>query len=165
MKRILKEAILIAVAAIICGYVYNFISPEGVPIIASPKKVSKLIIDENSLSELITEEPILIGLGDAYSIYEKRLGIFIDARSEDVYKKSHIKGSYNVPYDNLINYAEFISNLPVDTLIVAYCDDVACDASLELAEQLISLGFTKVLVFLGGFDDWIEARYPVEGSE
>jgi rhodanese-related sulfurtransferase len=165
MGRILKETLIIIFLSMVLGILYNLLSPSGIPLIASPKRVTRLNMDENFLKSLRTEEPLLIGLRDAYAIYEKKIGIFLDARPKDAYERAHIKGSFNLPYDDLPSYTEFISGLPMDTLIVTYCDGEACEASLKLAEELVSLGFEKVLVFLGGWDEWVEAGYPVESSE
>jgi rhodanese-related sulfurtransferase len=31
-----------------------------------------------------------------------------------------------------------------------------------MARQLITMGFTKVYVLKGGFDEWFKAKFPVE---
>ena len=48
---------------------------------------------------------------------------------------------------------------------MVYCGQVSCDAALQVAEKLQSLGYTRVSAFLGGFRAWDEAGYPVETSK
>jgi len=48
-----------------------------------------------------------------------------------------------------------------------YCDGFGCNSSSDTATILIKSGFKKglVRVFLGGFSQWKETGYPIEGSK
>ncbi len=52
-----------------------------------------------------------------------------------------------------------------DRQLVVYCGQVSCDAALKVAEKLQALGFSRVAVFLGGFQAWDEAGYPADTSK
>jgi len=49
-----------------------------------------------------------------------------------------------------------------NSLIVTYCTDKACPASLRLAKRLIHLGYQNVLDYQGGIREWEEAGYPIK---
>jgi 3-mercaptopyruvate sulfurtransferase SseA len=49
---------------------------------------------------------------------DKGTAIVIDTRPAESYKQNHIKGSINIPVDQV---ADRISELPRDKMIVAYC--------------------------------------------
>jgi len=48
--------------------------------------------------------------------------------------------------------------------IIVYCGGEECDASTKLAEQLRQSGYANVRVFFGGWNEWVRAGYPVEGT-
>ena len=49
--------------------------------------------------------------------------------------------------------------------IMVYCSEATCDDSELLAKELYLLGFTKLLVFKGGFAEWSGAGLPVERGD
>jgi len=57
----------------------------------------------------------LVELRDAL---DKGTAIVVDTRAAEVYKQSHIKGSINIPVDQVANR---LNELPRDKMIVAYC--------------------------------------------
>jgi 3-mercaptopyruvate sulfurtransferase SseA len=57
----------------------------------------------------------LVELRDAL---DKGTAMVVDTRPAESYKQSHIKGSINIPVDQVANR---LNELPRDKLIVAYC--------------------------------------------
>ncbi len=45
--------------------------------------------------------------------------------------------------------------------IVTYCSNLKCPASLHLAEHLKKLGYTNVIKYPGGLEDWLKAGREV----
>jgi cytochrome c oxidase cbb3-type subunit III len=78
-----------------------------------------------------------------------RLGL-LDARAPSDYLADHIAGAVSVPFYDPDRY---ISQLPKDAWLVCYC---ACPhaESGQLAQKLLSKGFTKVTVLDEGFSVW-----------
>jgi rhodanese-related sulfurtransferase len=48
-----------------------------------------------------------------------------------------------------------------DALIISYCANLKCHASLMMGVRLQALGYTHVLEYPYGIDGWAEAGYPV----
>lgn len=48
--------------------------------------------------------------------------------------------------------------------IVVYCSDANCIASRALGQFLERNGYTHVLHFAGGLQEWEQAGYPLEGT-
>jgi 3-mercaptopyruvate sulfurtransferase SseA len=48
--------------------------------------------------------------------------------------------------------------------IVVYCSDETCIASKAFGQLLERNGYSHVLHFVGGLNDWEQAGYPVEGT-
>ena len=78
------------------------------------------------------------------------------------FNEAHIKGAINIPLNTIAKEASEQFNK--DDAIIVYCADAACKASPAAAEKLETFGFTNVYDYEGGKQDWMDAGYPVEGS-
>ena len=78
------------------------------------------------------------------------------------FEEIHIRGAINIPLNTIGKEAS--RRFGKDDFIVVYCADSACQASPRAAEKLDTFGFTNVWDYVEGKRDWIEAGYPVEGS-
>jgi rhodanese-related sulfurtransferase len=88
--------------------------------------------------------------------------VLIDALAPMVYAHSHLPGAINLPPSNIdrTRLAKRIPNLTTE--IVVYCANVDCEDSLSTADQLRALGYTNVLHYSGGKDEWKELGLPLE---
>ncbi len=84
----------------------------------------------------------------------------IDARSPEKFAESHIKNAVNIyPFmDDDQEYYRLLNEIPMDKIIVVYCDGGNCDLSHEVANTLLGLGYTNVYLYLGGWEDWIKNK-------
>jgi rhodanese-related sulfurtransferase len=108
-----------------------------------------------------------VSLEEAQELWKGGETLFLDARDADDYAELHIPKAINIPLDKL-SKSELkntgILGLPRDRRIVVYCARKQCHASLKEAKYLQSLGFTRVMAFLDGFQAWDEAGYDVDSS-
>ena len=103
-----------------------------------------------------------VNLAQAYALFQQG-SLFIDARSAGEFAELHIPKSLNITPDMVeAGVAERVADLARDREIVVYCGQVSCDLALKVAEKLQSLGFTRVMAFVGGFRAWDEAGYPAD---
>lgn len=87
--------------------------------------------------------------------------ILIDARHPEEWDKAHIGNAINIepPYEGDIDgYFKKLMALPQNKTLVVYCTGGSCDASHKVASDLMSLGYTRVYLYTGGWDDWIKKR-------
>jgi len=96
-----------------------------------------------------------------YNQLKKNLGneklYLIDARNADLYNTAHIGKAINIFPDNDNNkeYMQQLMNVPENKLIVVYCDGgLQCELSRTVARDLIGLGYKKVYVYEGGWEEW-----------
>jgi rhodanese-related sulfurtransferase len=87
----------------------------------------------------------------------------LDTQPRAIFEKGHIKGAVSLPWTPRINLHD-VSGLPRDKLIVTYC---GCgpgeEASANVAEQLLELGFANVKVLADpSIRGWKQAGYPME---
>jgi rhodanese-related sulfurtransferase len=88
--------------------------------------------------------------------------VLVEALSPAHYASSHLPGAINLPYE-FVDEAEKV--LPgKDAEIVVYCMNRGCSASGEEARELEEMGYSRVLHYADGKQDWIKAGLPVERS-
>ncbi len=84
----------------------------------------------------------------------------IDVLGPESYRLHHLPRAINVPVMEID--ATRVAGLPKDKKTIVYCASFQCTASPMAAQKLEELGFTNVIDFEGGIEDWMEADYPVE---
>jgi rhodanese-related sulfurtransferase len=100
---------------------------------------------------------------EIYAFFKSGDCIFIDARMPEDYVKGHIPHAISLPLE-LFNevWPKVAPTISREALIITYCDGQECNSSRELAEKLRALGFTSVRAFVGGWNAWRNAGYPIE---
>lgn len=84
--------------------------------------------------------------------------ILLDCRSSEYYDAEHIAGAINLRWKNVPEQAATV--LPnKDTLIITYCGGMTCDASTKCFQNLKTLGYTNLLEYSGGIEDWKARGY------
>ncbi len=106
------------------------------------------------------DNPSSIVTAEVYRVFTRKSGMIIDARDSGEYTAGHITGAWNIPYSDFLIHVDQLETLPMDTLIVAYCNGEECNASLGLANQLAAMGFSRVRFYFGGWSSWVAAGYP-----
>ena len=69
---------------------------------------------------------------------EEESHVLIDVRPQEEYKSDHLDGAISIPMDELNDY---ISKLPKDKKVIAYCRGPYCVYATEAVELLKSEGF------------------------
>lgn len=88
----------------------------------------------------------------------------VEVLDNKYYQKFHLPGAINVPLDDGFDDNIFNSVPAKGSLVVVYCADSDCDASVKAGKRLNELGYTQVLDYEAGKADWQEAGLPVESS-
>jgi rhodanese-related sulfurtransferase len=158
MQRLLTpigQAIILAAVSVIIGLGLNAVRSDSIPLLAKQ-------LEETTTLEEPAAGPILVAvnLAQAKQLYDDGV-IFIDARSEEYYDEGHIAGAWKGGF-----LLELAYNLEEkqgkDGPIVVYCSDDGCGDSEDMAYDLQAQGFTRIYVFKGGWQEWVQAGYPTE---
>lgn len=88
--------------------------------------------------------------------------IVINVLPQEYYTKCHIRGSINVPLEQLQGVAN--ESWDKHDKIVVYCANYECSASKSAFKLLHKLGFTQVCAYEGGIKEWCQKEYPIVGS-
>ena len=165
--RDIAGVICLAVASLLAGLMINYLRASPLPLVyQSP--------EQRLAAELTTlvEAPVF-RLSDADTISLDRLrnlvsnhqSIILDARAAPFYQQGHIPGALNLSRDDFAaDYRHLRPTLDTskDKSVIVYCSGGDCHDSRMVASALLSLGFSQVRVFTGGWSGWTEAGLPVE---
>lgn len=88
--------------------------------------------------------------------------VLVNALAREAFDDARIPGSISIPAGDALRVAPDV--LARDQAIVVYCSSRSCTASPTLAQKLVDIGFTEVIDFEGGVDEWERAGYPMQGS-
>lgn len=168
MKINYKVSMRILVIVILIALIYNFFSPNGIKLIREETTIqiipdSLLITSENNNDQNRVINGI--SLKHTYNLFINKSATFIDARDQWDFNDGHIAGAINIPEFSFDATGPKVTSLNRDALYVIYCEGDDCDVSKRLAVQLIKLNFKSIYVFLGGWAEWINARYPIVKGE
>jgi len=167
----LRELTIIAILTLVGAILGQTLLPNRIPLKTEfvtlrtddgERRLPKVVAGEGN-GETTPENGTITTL-EAYEAFQKGRALFIDAREADEYYPGHIVGAIHLPYQAFMDSLSYLDTLPKDTLLIVYCDGEDCSASLELAGDLLLMGFTQVRSYFGGWQAWSEAGYPVEGS-
>ena len=85
----------------------------------------------------------------------------INVLDKDAYDDCHIKGSINIPFEELESEAEKLNK---NATTVVYCSNYQCAASKMAASMLKNKNFQIVYAYEAGMADWYQNGLPVVGA-
>jgi rhodanese-related sulfurtransferase len=97
------------------------------------------------------------------SLIDSDAAVLIEALPEEEFAKGHLPGALSMPANKIGEMApKKLKDL--DQQIITYCASAKCTASHKAAVTLEKLGYTKVLEYSDGKEDWKKAGLPLEGA-
>lgn len=90
--------------------------------------------------------------------------ILVEALPPEYYRKAHLPGALNLPVDEVDSLAPTL--LPDRSAeIIVYCANSPCRNSATVSRRLSALGYTNILDYDEGKDDWTDAGLPTESGD
>lgn len=183
MKRFILQAIAILVLSAAVGLAYNHFSKTPLPLLERyDAHMVELVIANKELkiadSRVSTEnnnpeEKIPhFGEVDAETLRELVADgsvILLDARPPHDYQTGCIPGGISLPISKFKETYDSVAPLLADgKTIITYCEGIHCTDSSMLALALHKMGYTDILVYKGGIEEWTElgneVKTPGEGE-
>jgi rhodanese-related sulfurtransferase len=148
IERIAFQITIIICLSIICGLTYNALSGSGISLIYEP---------------LTLESGAILTIKQTARLLNEGQTLFVDTRYRDEFERGHLKNAVNLPANSSRDkIMSFFEKIPKDQQIVTYCSSRACNSSRRLAGFLTYLGYTKVFIYLEGFEEWELKGYLIE---
>jgi rhodanese-related sulfurtransferase len=158
--------VVVAIVAAGAGVAWNRLHGPAIPLVYQTP-AQRLDVQ---LTELIKAPPFkvtnlqTIGIRQFQALVQDKGAVILDARAAPFYQQGHVPGALNLARDDFAReYQSLSSRLKPDRdrLIVVYCSGGECHDSKLVASALLSLGFSDVRVFTGGWEQWTQAGMPV----
>jgi rhodanese-related sulfurtransferase len=192
-KRVLIEALAVGLAGGLVAVLANAVSPHSFRLsydyfrsrsaarAFTPGTNSTNGVNTNSLSSFQTLAAEFqakgLQLADSNQVIrlfndprrEQNLVMFVDARTEDDYHRSHIPGAYLFDHFHPENYLQVVGPAcETAQQIVVYCGGGSCELSQNAAldlRDIVHVPKEKLFVYAGGINEWNTNRMPVEAGE
>lgn len=171
LLRDLGAVVLLAIASLVAGLVMNRFSAAPLPIVYQTPEQRF----DAELTTLVAAPPFKIapaatvGLDQFRSAVDRKSTLILDARPSVYFEQGHVPGALNLARDDFAHdYRRLSKGLKAatDKPIIVYCSGGDCHDSRLVANALLSLGFSNVSVFTGGWEAWSAAGLPAStGSE
>ncbi len=169
-SALVTDLVRVACLAILClgiGPAVNHLRGSPLPLsYRSPEQ--RLVSDLNQLivaPAFRLSDLDAVQLDELKDIVAKHKALIVDARTSSFYESGHLPGAINLSRANFArDYMRLRSTLDESKAkpVVVYCSGGECHDSRLVASALISLGFTQVRIFMGGWDAWTNASGSVE---
>jgi len=169
--------IILILIAVVGGVTFNQVSPQGLKLITPFRRVnigdqhlkipiflSRKLFRQQVLSHM-PEQPLELQLSEAYVHFQNRSALFIDARTSAEYNEGHIPQAVSLPLGSFDYQTPILVGLPMDQMLITYCEGESCSESIDLAVHLNDVGFTEVCIYIGGWQQWQAAGYPVKEGD
>ncbi len=88
---------------------------------------------------------------------------FWNVLTDEYYNGELIPGSIRISLDVVGKTARSL-DLPKDKEIIVYCAGPGCPQSKTAQEKLTALGYTNVLTYEGGIEEWQKAGYAIDSQ-
>jgi len=150
-----KGLLLLVTLSIVLAAGFNTFRKDGIPWFED--------WDARMRARTLPEGITGISSEEARNLFQSGAALFLDARDSEGFVEGHIKGALNLPINQFETvFPNLADRLSQAALIVTYCSDVTCHMSDELAQSLLLNGFSNVLVYLGGVEEWEQMGQPLE---
>jgi len=157
--------VLLAIASLGAGLFLNRFVPHPLPLVYQTPEQRF----DAELTTLVSAPPFKIapaatvGLPEFRAAVDAKQTLILDARPGLIYEQGHVPGALNLSRSDFArDYRRLGPTLKpaIDKPIIVYCAGGDCHDSKLVANALLTLGFSKVSVFTGGWEAWSAARLP-----
>lgn len=134
--------LLSSIGFVVAGIIGLDLAAASETKVSGSEKTASAIV-EKSISDVERELESAV-IVDARGSGEKKIkgAIFVAANADDHTIHAHLKNK--------------------SAMIIVYCGNKKCPASMTLAERLVGLGYTNVGHYAGGIDEWVKSNKPVD---
>ena len=162
LPRDFAGVVVVALVALVAGLAVNRMRQSPLPLVYhSPEQ--RLAAE---LTQLVEAPPFrledldTIGLDEFRGLVKSGSTLILDARAASFYAAGHVPGALNLSRQDFArDYKRLRPTLDKskDRPVVVYCSGGECHDSRLVASALISLGYTHVRIFTGGWTAWTES--------
>ncbi len=160
---------LLTIASLVAALVMNRFSAHPLPIVYQTPEQRF----DAELTTLVSAPPFKIApastvrLPEFRSAVESKSAVILDARPSVFFEQGHVPGALNLARDDFArDYRRLSPRLKgaTEKPIIVYCSGGECHDSRLVANALLTLGFSDVRVYTGGWEEWQGAGLPTSAG-
>ena len=161
--RDLAMVIVLAMVASAAGLSINHFSSKPLPIVYQTPEERF----DQELTMLVAAAPFAIApaatvdLSQFRNAVTNKSALILDARPAVFFARGHVPGALNLSRDDFSHDYRRLDRMlkaAQGEPIIVYCSGGECHDSRLVANALLSLGFSDVSVYTGGWEEWSEAH-------
>jgi rhodanese-related sulfurtransferase len=193
-RKVLVEAVIVAVVGAAIAFAANSISPRGLKLnrnyfpgggnglVSVPASVPPLRHDAETNQVISNPPPLSTTAANGLQMIDGRraerlfqdprfhqdLVVFVDARDAEHFREGHIPGAYEFdPYHPEKYIGAILPVCQAAEQIVVYCTGGDCEDSQFAAITLRDAGISnqKLFVYEGGISEWTTNALPIETGD
>jgi 3-mercaptopyruvate sulfurtransferase SseA len=147
-RVIFFQIITLLIVSLVLGGISNQVLPKRIAWIENWNKRIEILARKENIP-LVDYDFVLRAISE-------QSHILLDARSSADYEAGQISGAFSLPASSQLDDQDVFSILLNEDKLLIYCDGVDCDDSLMLALNLRDLGFTNLVIYPGGWSEWVQ---------
>jgi len=105
-----------------------------------------------------------VSTDSAFSIFLQQEALFVDIRNREDFEIDHIPNALSLPFISYFNNSEQFYQQNRDATFILYDLERNSKDVRLVARQVIKDKFSSVYILRGGFVEWLDRTYPVEGG-
>lgn len=117
--------------------------------------------DTTKVAQKVQRQPIPLSIGRVAKNIGKPGVYLFDCNPQDIYEKSHIKGSIHA---NVEGWMDLLPKDKKNSFLILYCINRMCNISYEASLKLIEMGYENVYLMPDGIQGWVSNGYEFEGT-
>lgn len=159
----LAMVVALAMVSFGAGFTTNHFSSHPLPVVYQTPEQRF----DKELTTLVAAAPFAIApaatesLSDFRTAVSNKSALILDARPAVFFERGHVPGALNLSRDDFAHdYRRLAPTLKAAQTkpVIVYCSGGTCHDSRLVANALLSLGFSDVSVYRGGWDEWSAAH-------
>lgn len=141
------QAACIVVLALLAGSAFRALSPEGY--LSQPEAVAGI---QNFYKAKFLPT---IKMDEIASLPSRADVAIVDARKAPAFEAGHLPGAINIDPDASEEMvARAMRDVPKDRRVIVYCQLLGCPYSEIIAQRLMTVGYSNLVLYRGGWDEW-----------
>lgn len=155
LRKILIQLTILGLGALVVGILSNQFHSQGIK-----WKILQLSVPTLSGQSQWT----YVSVDSAFFLFLQQEDEFIDIRIRDDFEIDHIPNAHSLPFFEFFDTPQKFSQQDKSTTYILYDLERNSKTVRLMARQLIKESFDSVYVMRGGFVEWLDKTYPVEGG-
>jgi rhodanese-related sulfurtransferase len=154
--RTLRRIVLIGLISMLTGIVVNQLSDQGIRF----RMLMLSLPGRSGWNHFATTTA-----DSAFFCFLEGSHIFVDVRTEKDFNIDHVPDALSLPFRSFFNTPSLFEDQDRSAAYILYDAEINSRSVRLVGLQLQKMGFKQILILRGGFIEWLDRTFPVEGGK